>query len=234
MGINETTNSELEWRDDVIPVSLRFDDPYFSVVDGREETRHVFLKGNGLADRFGTCRAISIGELGFGTGLNFIECWRLWRTSRRPGAVLTYDAVEAYPISPGEITRALSAWPDLSEDIDQLVRVWTRAQNGPVEVDPQTVLRVHTSGVEQALTGFSSGINAWFLDGFSPAKNPDMWSQEVAELLARKSAQGATLASYTSAGWVRRNLQNAGFSIERVPGFGRKRHMITGRLDGAK
>ena len=220
----------LDWADGDVPVSQKFDDPFFSKSDGRAETRHVFLDGNGLPDAWSKFDLFQIGELGFGTGLNFLETLSLWRRTRTLGQKLHFNSVEAFPLQSGEIKRALGNWNDLSADVHSLLQVWKNAREETVWIDEQTSLRVFEMDVVQALAQFPQNINAWFFDGFSPAKNPEMWTEHVMQLVADHTLVDGTFSSYSSAGWVRRNIEAAGFSVERVAGFGRKRHMIIGRL----
>ncbi|MEM1317178.1 MAG: tRNA (5-methylaminomethyl-2-thiouridine)(34)-methyltransferase MnmD [Pseudomonadota bacterium] len=222
----ETTN--LIWQDDAtgakLPVSQRFDDPYFSAVDGRAEAAYVFLSGNRLPERWRDRDSFVIGELGFGTGLNFLETWRQWRTARKPGQRLLFQSVEAYPLVAKDALTALARWPDLEADAKAL---WKHEFNGQVEIDQQTVLHVRHGFADHLVRQYEP-CDAWFLDGFSPAKNEAMWSAELMKAVFDRTLTDGTFASYTAAGWVRRNLEAAGFSVERQPGFGRKRHMIVG------
>ena len=219
---------DLIWQDDAtgakLPVSGRFDDPYFSAADGRAESAYVFVDGNDLQQRWSHNEAFTIGELGFGTGLNFLETWARWREVRQPGQMLLFQSVEAYPLSTDDALTALSRWPDLGADAKAL---WARDLNGVQKLDEQTSLHVHHAFAEAAVPQFKA-CNAWFLDGFSPAKNESMWAPELMQAVFARTASGGTIASYTAAGWVRRNLEAAGFTVERRPGFGRKRHMIVG------
>ncbi|EFL89790.1 tRNA 5-methylaminomethyl-2-thiouridine biosynthesis bifunctional protein MnmC [Ahrensia sp. R2A130] len=219
---------DLIWQDDAtggkLPVSRRFDDPYFSATDGRAECEFVFLAGNGLPERWADAETFTIGELGFGTGLNLLQTWRWWRDVRQPGQQLVFQSVEAFPLDAADALTALARWPDLTKDAEAL---WDGGFDTPRALDNQTTLHVHHAMAADAVPQFAS-CDAWFLDGFSPAKNEAMWSPELMKSVFERTVQGGTFASYTAAGWVRRNLENAGFSVERCPGFGRKRHMIVG------
>ena len=207
--------------------SNRFDDHYFSRHDGRAECAHVFLAGNELPGRWSHCKCFTIGELGFGTGLNFLETWANWQRKRQPGQRLHFVSVEAYPLHRDVARQALDAWPQLQSLADQLLAAWHQLDR-PIALDPQTILDIRVGDVEETLCDFPM-IEAWYLDGFSPSKNPKMWSAEVMETIANHTVPGGTFASYTSAGWVRRNLEAAGFRVEKRPGFGKKREMIAGR-----
>jgi len=224
---------ENESGDSDLPFSTRFGDHYYSRDDGRAETRHVFLGGNGLPQRWEGRERFVIGELGFGTGLNFLETWACWREHRSPGQHLLFQSVEAFPMSEEEMQQALSAWPDLAE-MAKGTFLPTDVRESPfyerqtaLDVDEQTTLACHIGPAEREIASFSNA-DAWFLDGFSPARNPDMWSRELMQAVADRTVSGGTFASYTAAGWVRRNLQEAGFIVEKRPGFGTKRDMIAG------
>src|SRR5574340_886234 len=224
----------LAWQDG-LPFSPRFGDVYFSADSGLGETRHVFLQNNRLAERFAALAAgesLSVGETGFGTGLNFLCAWQLFEQTAPPGASLDFFSVEKFPLEDDELRAALALWSELVPFADALLARWRRRVPGWNRWSFGRVrLTLAIGDVAEALPQLPDGaVDAWFLDGFSPAKNPEMWSEAVLAHLARASRPGATLATYTSAGWVRRGLQQAGFEVERVPGFGRKREMVCGIL----
>lgn len=229
----------LNWKDGQ-PYSDRFGDVYFSSDSGLEETRHVFLQGNRLAERMAALSAgesFCIGETGFGTGLNFLCAWQLFEQVAPAGASLDFFSVEKYPLEEGELRAALALWPELQVQAKTLLARWHRRVPGWNRwsfAEGRVRLTLAVEDVAQALPQLPQAcVDAWFLDGFSPAKNPEMWGDGVLSGLARASREGATLATYTSAGWVRRGLQQAGFAVERVAGFGRKREMLCGQIDTA-
>lgn len=216
--------AELQWRDGQVPVSTRFDDPYFSLDDGLTETRHVFLDGNGLPDRFRD--GFHIAELGFGTGLNMLAAWAAWEQAERRSA-LRFTSFEAFPMAADDMEMALAAFPQLAEWRGRFLAAWT----GPGRYDLGTLdLRVIAGDARQTLPGWKGFADAWFLDGFSPAKNPELWEAELMAEVARHTVPGGTAATYTAAGFVRRGLEQAGFCVRRSPGFGRKRHMTQADL----
>ena len=208
--------------------SEQFGDHYFSRNDGRAECQHVFIAGNKLPERWATASNFAIGELGFGTGLNFLTTWQMWREHRRPGQHLHFHSVEAFPLDIDTAQLALNRWPQLQSLAAELLEKW-QGLDKRCQMDQQTSLQVEFEQVEPALASFPT-CNAWYLDGFAPARNPDMWSPAVMQGLADATEAGGTFASYTAAGWVRRNLQDAGFEVEKRPGFGTKRDMIAGYL----
>lgn len=201
-------HATLSWTADGVPISTRFDDPYFSLGNGLEETRHVFLAGNDLPARLHD--GFHIAELGFGTGLNFLAAVQAWRAADVPG-VLHFTSFEAFPMTPDEQLRALTAYPGLPLD----------ALTGA----PDVRLTVITGDARETLPAWTGRADAWFLDGFSPAKNPELWDPSLMADVARHTRPGGTAATYTAAGFVRRGLAEAGFDVTRAPGYGRKRHM---------
>lgn len=214
--------SDIDWRDGTLPVSRRFDDPYYSAVDGLAETRHVFLNGNGLAARLG--RPLVIAELGFGTGLNFLATWAAWQ-SDGARAPLRFVSFEAFPIGHGERRRALEPFRDLTAQADLLCAYLEGTAPGLPE---GLSLCLVPGDARETLPGSGVEADAWYLDGFSPAKNPELWGQDLMQAVFEHTCPGGTFATYTAAGWVRRNLEAAGFDVSRAAGFGTKRHMTVG------
>lgn len=223
--------AELRLREDGIPFSERFGDVYFSAAGGLAETRHTFLLGNGLPERWRHTGRFTIVECGFGTGLNFLATWQAWQASTPPGAWLHYVAVEKHPLARDDLARVFATWPELAPLARELIRVYPPPVPG--------FHRLHVGGGRIALTlllgdatamlsQLDATADAFFLDGFAPARNPEMWSAALFCELARLAAPGATLATYSVAGEVRRGLAAAGFRVEKRAGFGAKREMLTG------
>lgn len=212
-------SEDIGWRDDV-PVSERFDDPYYSLDHGLEETAHVFLQGNDLPARFRP--GFHIAELGFGTGLNLLAAWALWREQGVPGP-LSFTSFEAYPVAPEVYARAHAAFPEIAQLARALAPLW-QGYSYQLETDDLSVT-VIVGDARTTLPVWAGQADAWFLDGFAPAKNPELWDPALLQAVADKTAPGGTVATYTAAGAVRRSLAQAGFEVSRVPGFGRKRHM---------
>ncbi|MEH7827944.1 tRNA (5-methylaminomethyl-2-thiouridine)(34)-methyltransferase MnmD [Gemmobacter denitrificans] len=222
--------AELDWRDGVIPVSTRFDDPYFSLNDGLAETRHVFLQGNRLADRL--CDGFHVAELGFGTGLNLLALHLLWSGLRRPGT-LRFTSFEAFPMTADDMDRALRHFPEAHAAATPMLDQWSRPDEGLCRIElPGLSARIILGDARTTLPLWQGRADAWFLDGFSPAKNPELWAADLMAEVAAHTAPGGSFATYTAAGHVRRALETAGFAVTRAPGHGRKRHMSTGTLRG--
>ncbi len=215
--------AEVIWRDGGVPVSRRFDDPYFSLQGGLPETTHVFLHGNGFPERFRD--GFQIAELGFGTGLNVLAAWDLWRKAGVTGR-LRVTSFEMFPMCADDLAMSLAAWPELKPLAEHLIRF---CRNGDfVNEFADISLEVILGDARETLPKWQGKADAWFLDGFSPAKNPEMWSPELMQQVAVHTNHGGTFATYTAAGHVRRSLASAGFLVERTPGFGSKKHMTRG------
>jgi tRNA U34 5-methylaminomethyl-2-thiouridine-forming methyltransferase MnmC len=220
----DSDKAGLAWRGGV-PVSARFDDPYFSLQDGLAETRHVFLAGNGLPGRFRP--GFAIAELGFGTGLNMLAAWIAWRAAGVAGP-LRYTAFEAFPLTAGETGAALAAFPEAAAASGPLIAALARGE-ARIEAEGLSA-EIVLGDARETLPAWTGLADAWFLDGFAPAKNPEMWGEDLMAEVARHTAPEGSFASYTAAGAVRRALAAAGFEVTRLPGYGRKRHMSAGRL----
>jgi tRNA U34 5-methylaminomethyl-2-thiouridine-forming methyltransferase MnmC len=233
-GINPSPSEvesthELEWVDESIPRSAIFGDTYYSRAGGLAETGHVFIGGNGLTGRWPQMRHCIVAELGFGTGLNFLETVRCWQALRPPGGTLDYIGFEAFPISRADLRKSLSRWPELTDFTETLASLWTpQATAIDVTFVDGVRLIVHFADANAALPELNLKADAWYLDGFAPARNPQLWSGELMALVFARTAPAGSFATYTAAGWVRRNLQAAGFIVEKVPGFAGKREMMRG------
>ncbi|CAH0134532.1 bifunctional tRNA (5-methylaminomethyl-2-thiouridine)(34)-methyltransferase MnmD/FAD-dependent 5-carboxymethylaminomethyl-2-thiouridine(34) oxidoreductase MnmC [Pseudomonas mediterranea] len=227
-------HAQLDWDDQGLPRSRVFDDVYFSDQSGLEETRYVFLEQNNLAERFAALPdhgRLVIGETGFGTGLNFLCAWQLFEQCAPAGARLHFVSVEKYPLSPQDLRRALALWPSLKLQADQLLGQYIAIHQGFQRLTlagGRVTLTLMIGDALEQLPQLDGHIDAWFLDGFAPAKNPDMWTAELFAELARLAAPGATLSTFTSTGWVRRLLNAAGFKMKRTPGIGHKWEILRG------
>jgi tRNA 5-methylaminomethyl-2-thiouridine biosynthesis bifunctional protein len=226
----------LIWRDAATPASRRFDDVYYSDDGGLAESRHTFLAGNGLPDAWVGRDCFVIAETGFGTGLNFLATWQTWRRTAPAGATLHYLSVEGFPLTTAQILTCLAPWPELTHLANELAAVYPPIHDGFHRVwleGGRVVLTLLIGDVASVLPEAEARVDAWFLDGFSPARNPEMWTPEIFTEIARLSAPGATLATYTVARGVRQDLAMAGFQLEARPGFGRKREMLVGKFTAA-
>ena len=232
--------AELSWRDEE-PESTQFSDIYYSVDDGIAESCHVFIDTNQLIERFQTLNhdQFTIGETGFGTGLNFLCARNAWLEHAPHDTTLHYISCEKYPLYPSDLSRALAPLRnkfDFETGIDQLLKQWPAALPGihQLSFDQGRIqLYLLLGDAAEQIEQIDRPVNAWFLDGFAPSKNPDMWNERLFKQLALKSDAGTTLATFTCAGIVRRGLQAVGFDVKKVPGYGRKREMIKGIYSNA-
>jgi tRNA U34 5-methylaminomethyl-2-thiouridine-forming methyltransferase MnmC len=195
-------SADLDWAGSV-PVSRRFDDPYYSLENGLAEARHVFLGGNDLPARFRS--GFAVAELGFGTGLNVLAAWHAWREEGIAGA-LRFTSCEAYPMSGGQMAASLSAFPQFAHLARPMVEAWAAGRR-----------RIALDGLDLEI-----------IEG--DARETELWDAALLAEVARHTRSDGTAATYSAAGGVRRALAAAGFTVERRPGFGRKRHMTVARL----
>ncbi|MFQ2750553.1 bifunctional tRNA (5-methylaminomethyl-2-thiouridine)(34)-methyltransferase MnmD/FAD-dependent 5-carboxymethylaminomethyl-2-thiouridine(34) oxidoreductase MnmC [Aeromonas caviae] len=237
-------HARLDWNEAGTPVSSEFGDVYFSNDNGLSETRYVFLQQNRLPERFSHHDSDSfvIGETGFGTGLNFLATMAVF-LEQAPlsgnGSRLHFISVEKYPLTQADLRKALAAWPELAPLSQPLIDQWPLPVSGCHRLlfaDGRIRLDLWFGDIKEMLpqvphpaTGL---VDAWYLDGFSPAKNPEMWTQDLFDDLARLARPDATLSTFTCAGFVRRGLIAAGFAMKKVKGHGSKREMLAGVREG--
>ena len=228
--MRELSDPDLFWQDGIIPVSSRFDDPYYSREGGLAESNHVFLSGVNLPREWVNKSCYTLVELGFGTGLNFLSTWRAWRNCSHNGR-LNFVSIEAYPVDIGSMRRAHQAFPEISELSEILCGSLPQRRPGYhlVRFDNGRVsLLLIYLDVLDALSTMQLKANAWYLDGFSPAKNPEMWTSEIFHRIGTLSLAGAQIATFSVASNVKRGLQEAGFEIKKRRGFGSKRECLKG------
>ena len=233
-----TTAPALTWTAENEPFSTRFDDLYYSQEDGLAEGRHVFLAGNQLPGRWQHHREpdFRIAETGFGTGLNFLLTWQAWRQKTEPRPRLHYVSVEKYPLDQAELTRALAPWKSLLPLAQLLAKSWPGRIPGQHRLcfdGGQVVLDLWWEDAGAALADLARNgplFDAWYLDGFAPARNESMWQSELYQSMSALSRPDATVATFTAAGHVRRGLIAAGFEVSKVAGFGRKRESLAGLI----
>lgn len=235
---------DLEWLENDVPRAQHFDDTYFSKAGGLAETRYVFLGGNGLPERWSGRQQFTIAEFGFGTGLNFLTTLDAYRQSGATGH-LTFLSFELFPMTKEQLQRALSTFPELQDGAQELLLSWApepgwnilqfenialvlgvgdaRELINQIRVDENALLPKADIGQVTI-----PPVDAWYLDGFSPSKNPQLWEGGLLATARQLTANDGSLATYTAAGWVRRNLQAAGFDVTKTKGFAGKREMVTG------
>jgi tRNA 5-methylaminomethyl-2-thiouridine biosynthesis bifunctional protein len=223
----------LDWSDGHAPRSGAFGDIYYAPGDGLAESRFVFVDGVGGAGLFQGKAHTVIAETGFGTGLNFLAAWDCWIRAGRPGR-LTFISVEGYPLSTGEMERAHAPLAELAPLSAKLASALPPRVPGFHLVEPDAglhLLLLYGEAVEM-LRQLEARVDAWFLDGFAPSRNPELWSEDVLREVGRLSRPGARLATFTAAGAVRRGLAAAGFDVRKAQGFAGKRERILAEMPG--
>ncbi len=241
---NQIQYAQLDWDEDGQPLSSVFGDVYFSRANGLEETRHVFLQHNQLAERWQQLKSTEkfvIAETGFGSGLNFLAAWALWLETAPANAQLHFVTVEKFPLGKGDLQRALALWPGLQHLAQQLIDAYPcivgegfhRLSFMDGRIKLTLIINDAARGFAQLLTTtdplntqYSTKVDAWFLDGFAPSKNPQMWSEDLFSCIHLLSKAGTTAATFSAAAIVKKGLKFAGFSLQKVAGFGRKREML--------
>ncbi|RKW12405.1 MAG: FAD-dependent oxidoreductase, partial [Cardiobacterium sp.] len=213
------------------PRSERYHDIYYSG-NGFAETEHTYINGNRLHERFARCTGnITIGEIGYGTGLNLIHTADAFLHDAPPSARLHYLSFERHPIATSDLARLWQNWPQPA------LRAAILAQNPHnhaghhlLKIHPRIHLHLILGDIRDTLPPLRARVDAWYLDGFAPAKNPDCWTPALMQEIARHSAPGATIATFSAAATVRDALSQAGFTPEKIPGYGAKRDMLTATL----
>jgi tRNA 5-methylaminomethyl-2-thiouridine biosynthesis bifunctional protein len=240
----------IEWRDGE-PYSTVYQDVYFSRDSGPDETRHVFLQHNQLRERWlamhaepqkntesampDQARHFTIAETGFGTGLNLLCAWQLWEETAPPHARLHFISTEKHPLSFDDMQQAWASWPEFSRYSAELLAQYQWLAPGMHRLslaNGRVILTLLIGDVADTLPTLHAAVDAWFLDGFAPSRNPEMWQPPLFAQMARLSHADTTFATFTSAGIVKRGLQEVGFVVRKVPGHGRKREMLTGHFGG--
>lgn len=227
--------SDIEWNQQS-PFTSKFGDIYFNPTQGIEESHYVFLKANSFEDRVGAKLShLTIGETGFGTGLNFITSSQEWLTLSSPNKKLLYISVEKYPLQKPDLQKALKQWSVFSDLSKQLLDQYPTATPGYHTLsfaNGRIKLILMFGDAAECYSKLHAKVDAWYLDGFAPSKNPEMWSPQLFEQIGRLSKPGTTFSTFTAAGMVRRGLQAVGFDVRKQKGFGRKREMLVGEFIG--
>ncbi|MFT2110295.1 bifunctional tRNA (5-methylaminomethyl-2-thiouridine)(34)-methyltransferase MnmD/FAD-dependent 5-carboxymethylaminomethyl-2-thiouridine(34) oxidoreductase MnmC [Marinomonas sp. 2405UD68-3] len=227
---------DLTWKENGAPTSTQFDDIYFDTQSGINETDYVFIQNNQLIQRWLNLNnsTFTIAETGFGTGLNFLCAWDAWRKSETENATLHFISVEKFPLTKNMLSNALQMWPSLAELSHELITQYPTICHGLHRIslgEGKVQLTLWFGEASDGFAALNANVDAWFLDGFTPSKNPEMWSEDLFKEIARLSDVGTTFSTFTAAGIVRRGLQSTGFKVNKVKGFGHKREMLSGVLE---
>ncbi len=248
MTQSKTIYAPITWDEQGLPHSVVFDDKYFCAENGYEEMVHVSCEGNLLKEKFSRLDpsvkgVFTIIETGFGTGLNFCCAWGLWDSVAPKTWTLRFISIELYPIAQEDLVRALSRWPAVEVPAGKLAQQYKPLPEGMTDVyfdGGRVHLTLVFDDVVAALHTIKNqglvpqGADAWFLNGFAPSKNPKMWSPEVFAAMAPLSKLNTSLSTFTAAGFVRRGLEEHGFSVMKIKGYGGKKHMLAGVYRGGK
>lgn len=228
------TQKSVDWKDGS-PVSSDYGDIYFSREDGIAESSFTFLDGVDLDNLWQDNAHVTIAETGFGTGLNFLLTWQRWRALGSPGN-LTFISVEGHPFDEAALAKAHEAFPELAEMTSDLRAKWPPAAAGyhlRLFDGGKVALILMFGDAKKELAQLQASVDAWYLDGFSPAKNSDMWNDAVFKHIARTAKPECKLATFTAAGFVKRGLEAVGFTMEKTAGYGKKRNRLVGTYKGA-
>lgn len=208
-----------------------YDDVYFSKESGFDETQHVFIRGNKLPESWADRPHTTIAEAGFGTGLNAYVTATLFEETRAPHQTLDFISFEKKLLSPENIKQALEPWePRIGLMMHKFIAQAPLDIPGfqVINLTPHIRIILVLGDINDTIQHVSADVNFWYLDGFTPAKNPEMWSDTVFENIARLSHPGTSFATFTAAGFVKRGLETVGFNVQKDKGFGHKRDMMTG------
>ncbi len=226
--------ANISWKENNTPENEDFGDIYFSKENGLNESSYVFIDSNDLASRWRETEVYNIAELGFGTGLNFINTAHHWLNSKNKG-ILNYYSFEKHPLESSVINKALSMWLELKEIREKLVNNLPDNFPGFHRVnfpEYKVFLNLCYGDANDYLHRLNPNIDTWYLDGFAPSKNPEMWSDNIFKNISEKSNKGASVATFSAARIVKDGLKSAGFEISLKKGFGKKREMIVGKFPG--
>lgn len=237
------TNANIRFNENGTPYATEFEDLYFSDAQGIDETTHVFVKNNQLLERWQTHsdRLFTIAETGFGTGLNVLVTImyfeKFCEQINSPEFRLHFISIEKFPISHADLSKALALYPQLQRYAEPLLEQYPIPIAGCHRLsflEGKVTLDLWLGDVHQVLPQIENKplgiVDSWFLDGFAPSKNPDMWTQALFENMALLAKDQCHFATFTAAGHVKRGLREAGFSVEKRPGHGRKRDMLAGSI----
>ena len=226
--------AQIHWSKNT-PTSSEFDDFYFSTDSGLEETRYVFLENSQLLNRWQTLESnhFSICETGFGSGLNFLCTWQLWLDSSKANQQLHFLSVEKFPIGKSDLKRIFDQWPELANLSQQLIEQypsivpgWHTLHFKGESHQGDVTLHLFFGDIDDWLPKINRPVDAWFLDGFAPAKNPDMWNESLFPYLAQLTKLSGTVTTFTAASNIKRSLKAAGFTLKKTRGYGKKREMV--------
>ncbi len=222
---------DIQWQEDSLPYCRNFQDIYFPSGESEQIVWHDFIVANNLPEAWHNKDIFTITELGFGTGFNFLVTSKLWETQKSDHAWLHYISCELSPLGPEQISRAISGFTELKPYLKILLDRYptrTRGFHRVIFERQRISLTLLFGDAAECLSQLQARVDAWYLDGFAPSKNLELWSERIFAEMARLSHPGSTFGTYSAAGFVRRGLQAAGFEVERRKGSGNKRESLRG------
>jgi tRNA 5-methylaminomethyl-2-thiouridine biosynthesis bifunctional protein len=231
MAYEHLTPATLTFSESGIPFSADYGDIYHSADGGPGQARHVFLRGNRLPERWQGRDRFVILETGFGTGLNFLATWQTWRDDPQACRRLHYLAIEKHPFQAGDLATIHAAWPEFAELATELRAHWPILTPGFHRIEfaeGRLILTLLLGEAAQMLDKLQARVDAFYLDGFAPGKNPDLWSPKVLRQIGRRASRDATVSTWSTAATVKTGLKDAGFNLTKAPGFASKREMLVG------
>lgn len=221
----------INW-DEGTPKSTVFNDIYYNTIDGIEEANYVFLQGNNISNRLANSNIHTIAETGFGTGLNFLNTVQVFQDNTTSENRLHFISAEKFPLDKSVLQKIYKEWPQFKEITDQVLSQYPPQVAGFHRIsllEGKIQLTLMLGDATDCLSKLVASVDAWYLDGFSPSKNPDMWTPELfKEVAAHSIPKQTTLATFTSASKIRNSLQVVGFDIQKRSGFGMKREIVSG------
>ena len=215
------------------PCSLQYDDVYHTSDGGPEQSLHVFLGGNDLPNRWQGEKQFTVLETGFGLGLNFLMTWKTWNEDTHHSEKLHFISLEKHPFNAADLSKLYKSWPELDFYSHKLISAWPILTPGLHRLsfnNEQVMLTLGLGEGNELIREIEANVDAFFLDGFKPSRNPDLWSLNLFRQMRRLAQPDATIATYTVASSVRNNLKEAGFETHKTEGFGHKREMLKGKL----
>jgi len=231
--MHQLKTADITWDENNIPYANKYDDIYYSPSDGLSESRYVFCDALSASnhDEFWQQSQICIGETGFGSGLNFLTTWQKWLAIAPATSRLHFVSVEAHPMTQDDLAKALSRWPELKSQSDALIEAYPVLHPGFHRIyfeNGRISLTLLIGDATHMLTELVGSIDGWYLDGFAPSKNPDMWHTGLFKQIARLSDKHTRLATFSAASDVKRGLEAVGFEMKKASGFGKKRECLRG------
>lgn len=225
--MNKYTKNSIIFKENNTPYSTTYNDIYFNAENGLQESVHVFINGNNLPQKFKQYQNFTIIETGFGTGLNMLATLHYWKKHSPKTAQLQYISIEKHLLPPATIKTALSHMSAIQQEYNSFIALYTPVQT-TYNLSNNVRLNIIHAELDTGLDQIVKKADAWFLDGFTPSRNPEMWSKKLFDTMAQHTSPKATFATFTAASHIKKGLQSAGFTVQKKPGYGKKREILVG------